>query len=306
VLDLAQAQQWKGGIVGKLTGGVGALLRKNGVQVVQGRGTVVDGKTVDVATREGEPVRIALRAPAAGDRFAGRVAAEPAARRQRPLVDGSAGLTERPKHLVVVGAGYIGLELGIAWRKLGAEVAIVEAAGRVLPTYDEELTKPVLAILRKLGITLHLELQRARPHRAGRRAARAQQPAPTSTRCRPTRCWWPWAAAAHGRGSGWRAAAGHGRAYVKVDEQCRTSMRNVWAIGDLTGEPMLAHRAMAQGELVAEVIAGHKRRFAPQAIPAVCFTDPEIVVAGSRPTRPRRAGWRCWSARSRSPPTAGP
>jgi dihydrolipoamide dehydrogenase len=80
-----------------------------------------------------------------------------------------------------------------------------------------------------------------------------------------------------------------GRA-VKVDDQCRTSMRDVWAIGDLAGEPMLAHRAMAQGELVAEVIAGHKRRFAPQAIPAVCFTDPEIVVAGLTPDEAQARG----------------
>jgi dihydrolipoamide dehydrogenase len=83
-----------------------------------------------------------------------------------------------------------------------------------------------------------------------------------------------------------------GRA-VKVDEQCRTSMRNVWAIGDLVGEPMLAHRAMAQGEMVAEIIAGHKRRFAPMAIPAVCFTDPEVVVAGSTPDEAALNGLDC-------------
>ena len=67
---------------------------------------------------------------------------------------------------------------------------------------------------------------------------------------------------------------------MKIDEQCRTSMRNVWAIGDVAGEPMLAHRAMAQGETVAEIVAGHRRRFAPVVIPAVCFTDPEVVVVG--------------------------
>ena len=74
----------------------------------------------------------------------------------------------------------------------------------------------------------------------------------------------------------------NGRA-VKVDDQCRTSMHKVWAIGDLTGEPLLAHRAMAQGEMVAELIAGHRRRFDPMAIPAVCFTDPEIVTVGAGP-----------------------
>jgi dihydrolipoamide dehydrogenase len=86
-----------------------------------------------------------------------------------------------------------------------------------------------------------------------------------------------------------------GRA-LKVDDQCRTSMRNVWAIGDLTGEPMLAHRAMAQGEMVAEIISGKRRHFAPAAIAAVCFTDPEIVVVGQSPADAAKAGLECVSA----------
>ena len=84
--------------------------------------------------------------------------------------------------------------------------------------------------------------------------------------------------------------------YVAVDAQCRTSMRNVWAIGDITGDPMLAHRAMAQGEVVAEVIAGKHRRFEPMAIPAVCFTDPEVVVVGKTPGEARAAGLDCIAA----------
>jgi dihydrolipoamide dehydrogenase len=83
---------------------------------------------------------------------------------------------------------------------------------------------------------------------------------------------------------------------VRIDDQCRTSMRNVWAIGDVTGEPMLAHRAMAQGEMVAEVIAGRRRRFAPAAIPAVCFTDPEVVVVGRTPDEAAQTGLDCISA----------
>jgi hypothetical protein len=79
-------------------------------------------------------------------------------------------------------------------------------------------------------------------------------------------------------------------AAVKVDEQCRTSMRNVWAIGDLSGEPMLAHRAMAQGEMVADIIAGKRRRFEPAVIAAVCFTDPEVVAAGLSPADAEKAG----------------
>jgi dihydrolipoamide dehydrogenase len=81
--------------------------------------------------------------------------------------------------------------------------------------------------------------------------------------------------------------------FVRIDAQCRTSMRNVWAIGDLTGEPMLAHRASAQGELVAEVIGGSKRRFEPAAIPAVVFTDPEVVTVGQSPAEAEKAGLDC-------------
>jgi dihydrolipoamide dehydrogenase len=89
---------------------------------------------------------------------------------------------------------------------------------------------------------------------------------------------------------------GPGLRSVRIDNQCRTSMRNVWAIGDLTGEPMLAHRAMAQGEMVAEIIAGKRRHFMPAAIPAVCFTDPEVVVVGLTPQEAAKQGLDCISA----------
>jgi len=282
-LDLARAQQWKEGIVGKLTTGVGALLRKAGVQVVRGWATILDGKTVEVATHEGEPARIGC------EHLLLATGSVPVALPH--LAPGGAvitstealSLTEPPKHLVVVGAGYIGLELGIAWRKLGAEVAVVEAAGRVLPSYDEELTKPVLATLRRLGVTLHLNCKaegltesgsglRVRSSNADEFVLPADKVLVAVGRVPRTQ----------GFGLERLPLEMAGRA-VKVDDQCRTSMRNVWAIGDLTGEPMLAHRAMAQGEMVAELVAGHRRRFAPLAIPAVCFTDPELVVAGLSP-----------------------
>jgi dihydrolipoamide dehydrogenase len=84
--------------------------------------------------------------------------------------------------------------------------------------------------------------------------------------------------------------------FIKVDDQCRTSMRGVWAIGDVTGEPMLAHRAMAQGEMVAEIISGKRRHFSPAAIAAVCFTDPEVVVVGATPQAARAQGMDCIEA----------
>ncbi|MGZ5270171.1 MAG: FAD-dependent oxidoreductase, partial [Ramlibacter sp.] len=273
-LDLAKAQAWKDGVVGKLTGGVGALLRKNGVQVVQGWARIVDGKTIEVDTQEGEPLRIQCEhlLLATGSQAVQLPQLPPGG----PVVSSTEALalTTRPKHLVVVGAGYIGLELGIAWRKLGADVAVVEAAGQVLPSYDEELTRPVLASLRKLGITLHLNCKaegltdtgdglRVRSSNADEFVLPADKVLVAVGRVPRTT----------GFGLESLQLDMAGRA-VKIDDQCRTSMRNVWAIGDVAGEPMLAHRAMAQGEMVAELVAGRKRRFAPLAIPAVCFTDP--------------------------------
>jgi dihydrolipoamide dehydrogenase len=195
-----------------------------------------------------------------------------------------------PRRLGVVGAGYIGLEMGIAYRKLGSEVAVVEALPRVLPAYDdEELTRPVLASLKRLGVVLHLgcSVQGLDPAGAVRvRSANADEFALPADKVlvavgrRPC---------TEGFGLESLRLDMQGRA-VRIDDQCRTSMRNVWAIGDVAGEPMLAHRAMAQGEMVAEVIAGHKRHFTPAAIPAICFTDPEVVTVGMSPGEAESAG----------------
>jgi len=293
-IDLAQTVRWKDGIVEKLTGGVAALLKKNGVQVVSGWARIVDGKTAEVAAGAGqEAVRIVcehlLLAPGSlpvalpALPFGGRVISSTEALAPQTL----------PQRLLVVGAGYIGLELGTVYRKLGSEVTVVEALDRVLPAYDEDLVKPVAASLRRLGVRLHLGCTVEGWNASGdavqiRDAQGAASLLPADQVLV--------AAGRRPRTEGWGLATlmldMNGRA-VRIDDQCRTSMRNVWAIGDVTGEPMLAHRAMAQGEMVAEIIAGKRRRFSPAAIPAVCFTDPEIVVVGRTPEDAAQAGLDC-------------
>ncbi|WP_442968114.1 dihydrolipoyl dehydrogenase [Pseudorhodoferax sp.] len=287
-IDLAVTQAWKDGVVAKLTGGVAALLRKAGVQVVRGWARILDGKTVDVDVADGEPLRLQC------EHLLLATGSEPMALPQLPFggkvlsSTEALALAEVPRHLVVVGAGYIGLELGMAWRKLGAEVTIVDVAERVLPGYDEDLGKPVLAALKRLGIVLHLGCTaegltadgaglRVRSRHADEFVLPADKVLVAAGR-RP-------------RTAGLQTLQLDmaGRA-VQIDSSCRTSMRNVWAIGDVTGEPMLAHRAMAQGEVVAECIAGHKRPFAPLAIPAVCFTDPEVVAVGQTQAQAEQAG----------------
>ncbi|CAG9231110.1 Dihydrolipoyl dehydrogenase [Burkholderia gladioli] len=282
-IDIGRTVAWKDGIVARLTGGIGSLMKRHGVEVLQGEARVIDGKTVEVAREGGEPLRVR------GEHLLLAAGSEPVALPSMPFGGIVQSSTEAlspsslPRRLVVVGAGYIGLELAIAYRKLGVEVAVVEAQARILPAWDEALTKPVAASLGKLGIALHLE-RKVLGLNAGGDAVRIQDAAGAEHALPADRVLV--AVGRRPRTQGWGLEAlqldreGHA---LKIDDQCRTSMRNVWAIGDLTGEPMLAHRAMAQGEMVAEIVSGKRRRFMPAAIPAVCFTDPEVVSVGLAP-----------------------
>ena len=306
-IDVERTVAWKEGIVKRLTGGVGALLKKSGVQVVRGWARILDGKTVEVANSEGGGTGAANDAGGQTTRIrcehlllaTGSEAVElPFLPFGGNVVSATEALSPEtlPEHLVVVGAGYIGLELGTAYRKLGARVTVVEAAGRVLPAYDDELSKPVAARLKSLGVALHLESSVLGMREDGK-AVRMKNAGGEEVAIEADRV-----LVAVGRrpltaGFGLESLMldMNGKA-VRIDNQCRTSMRNVWAIGDLTGEPMLAHRAMAQGEMVAEIIAGKRRHFTPAAIPAVCFTDPEVVVVGLSPQEAARQGLDCISA----------
>jgi len=311
-IDLAQTMRWKDGIVQRLTGGVAALLKKHKVRVVHGWATVLDGKTVEVAPSNLPPTAAdgatdGAHTPPDVQRFHCEhlLLATGAQEVQLPMLPfgGSVisstqalSLNAVPRRLLVVGAGYIGLELGCAYARLGAQVHVVEAQDRILPAYDAELTKPVQTALARQGVTLHLStrVQGLLDDGQGLRVTDAQ--GATVELAGDVILV---AAGRKPRTNGWgleNLPVDRNGAFVKVDTQCRTSMHKVWAIGDLTGEPMLAHRAMAQGELVAEVIAGHVRHFQPAAIPAVCFTSPEVVSVGLSPADAQQADIDCLHA----------
>ena len=284
-LDIGQSVQWKNGIVDRLTSGVGVLLKKNGVKVIHGWAKILDGKAVEV---DGQRIECEHLLLATGSQTVDL----PILPIGGAIISSTEALapTAIPKRLTVVGAGYIGLELGIAYRKLGAEVTVVEARDRILPTYDKDLTLPVAESLKALGITLYLShsvegFQASTKTLSMRNAMGESQTLETDQVLV--------AVGRRPRTQGFNLEAlalGMNGTAIRVDNRCHTSMRNVWAIGDLTGEPMLAHRAMAQGEMVAEIIAGKQREFSPTAIAAVCFTDPEIVVVGKTPAEAEAAG----------------
>jgi dihydrolipoyl dehydrogenase len=299
-IDIAQTVRWKDGIVAKLTAGVASLLKKHGVHVVTGWARIVDGKTVDVPGSGSDMRDDALRITC--EHLLLAPGSEPVALPTLPFGGNVISATEAlspaavPRHLVVVGAGYIGLELGTAYRKLGAEVTVVEALDRVLPAYDGELTKPVASALRRSGVQLHLGCKVEGKVTDGN-AILVRDAGGTVTELVADCVLVAVGRRPRTQGFGLESLRLDtiGSA-IRIDAQCRTSMRDVWAIGDVTGEPMLAHRAMAQGEMVAEIIAGHRRRFAPAAIPAVCFTDPEIVVVGMTAHEAAASGVDCVTA----------
>ncbi|EDZ45006.1 dihydrolipoyl dehydrogenase [Rhodobacterales bacterium Y4I] len=274
-IDLSQTVAWKDGIVKRLTGGVSGLMRKAGVRVVEGRARFLDGKTV--AVKKGDETT-QIRA----ERIVIASGSAPVELPSLPFGGDILSSTEAlalqavPETLAVVGAGYIGLELGTAFAKLGAKVTVVEAEDRILPLYDQALTRPVAKRLETLGIKV-MTGARAEGFADGvlstsQGEIKAEKVLVTVGR-RPRM---------DGIGVDELALTLNGP-YIRIDKTCQTSMRGIYAIGDVTGEPMLAHRAMAQGEMVAEHAAGHAVEWDKRAIPAVCFTDPEIVTCGALP-----------------------
>ena len=285
-VDMAETVRWKETIVGKLNSGVTALLKRAKVRVVNGWASFSDAKTCSVTSAAGEPLTIHAEHVILAN---GSLPVElPFLPFGGPVISSTEALSldALPKKLVVVGAGYIGLELGIAFRKLGSEVTIVEALGQVLPLYDAPLVEPVRQWLERHGVVLHLNAKAkglasgkggtalAVETRDGETLQLSADKILVTVGRKPNTEGW---------GIENMAVDMAGR-FVKVDDQCRTSMKNVWAVGDLVGEPMLEHKAAKQGEMVAEIIAGEKRRFNPVSIAAVCFTEPEVVSAGLLPT----------------------
>ncbi len=283
-IDFARTLEWKDGVVGRLTSGVGALLKRHKVKIVQGRAEMIDGKSCRIETDTGPQVVRAEHVVLATGSVATALPNLPFGGKVISSTEALA-LGAVPDRLAVVGAGYIGLELGIAYAKLGSKVTVIEAEDRILPIYDAELVRPVVRRLKALGIEVLTGTRAGGLSGDGlaiEGAARsiAADRILVATGRRPR---------VEGFGLERLDLSMSGK-FVQVDERCATSMRNVWAVGDLTGEPMLAHRAMAQGVVVAERIAGHRSVFDGTVIPAVCFTDPEIVTVGLAPEEARKAG----------------
>lgn len=284
-IDLGRTVTWKDGIVRRLNNGVSALLRKAKVRVVHGLASFKDGKTVTVVTETGSSEICAESIVIA----TGSVPAElPTIPFGGPVISSTEALALEsiPRQIAVIGGGYIGLELGIAFAKLGTRVTVVESQNRILPVYGESLSDPVSKRLGQLGVEVIAGARAIGKIGDDALLVRCADGTERKVECDKILVTIGRRPSTHGLGLD-RLVLDMNGAFIRIDDKCETSMRGIFAIGDVTGEPMLAHRAMAQGEMVAENVSGGNRVWDKKCVAAVCFTDPEIVTAGLSPEEAR-------------------
>jgi len=293
-IDLARLRSWKEGVVKKLTGGLGILSKQRKVHYVQGRAAFENSTTLRVKKSDGAEEALTF------DRIiiatGSRPAIVPTLKLDTPRMMDSTGalnLEDIPGSLLVVGGGYIGLELGSVYTALGTRVTVVEMLSGLLPGADRDLVLPLHKRLEKMfdGILLNTTVAAVKDEGSGIRATFEGADVGVSE-AKPREKVFDRVLVSVGRKPNseiaglekTRVQVGQ-RGFIQVNKQLQTDDPAIYAIGDVVGEPMLAHKAMHEGRTAAEAIAGHKVAFEPNAIPAVVFTDPEVAWCGLTETQ---------------------
>ncbi|MDA8345581.1 MAG: dihydrolipoyl dehydrogenase [Thermaerobacter sp.] len=282
-VDLAQLRAFKDRVVSQLTNGVAQLLSGRDVHVVKGRAAFISPKVATVEGPEGRQLYRFGQAILATGSHARRLSALPADGERILLPRHLLAMETLPKTLTVVGGGYIGIELGTAAAKLGSQVTILEYADRLLGQVDPDLVRVVERRLKELGVAVRkgVEVQTGEARQDGVAIRFAPSGGGASEEIVSERV-----LVSVGRDAN-LADLGLAEAgiptdgpFLHVDERMRTNIPHIFAVGDVTGNPMLAHRASHQGYVAAEVAAGKTAAFLAQAIPAVVFSDPELATVG--------------------------
>jgi len=293
-IDLARLRSWKEGVVKKLTGGLGQLSKQRSVQYIRGRASFENSNTLRVAKASGgnEALTFDRIVLATGS----RPAIIPSLKLDSPrMMDSTSALDlpDIPKTLLVIGGGYIGLELGSVYATLGTRVTVVEMLPGLLPGADRDLVLPLHKRLERLfeAILVNTTVSSLREEKGGIRTTfegadvkereKVFDRVLVSVGRKPN---------SEIPGLDKTKVQLGQRGFVRVNEQLQTDDPSIFAIGDVVGEPMLAHKASHEGRTAVEAIAGHKVAFEPNAIPAVVFTDPEIAWAGLSETRAKEEG----------------
>jgi dihydrolipoamide dehydrogenase len=287
-VSLDPLRKWKAErVIGKLARGLTAVARQRGVDVVGGRAVFEDSRSLRVEGDEPQKIRFKHAIVATGSAPSALPGLELASER---LMDSTAALelTELPERLLVVGGGYIGLELGQVYAALGSKVTLVEMTEGLLPGVDRDLVQPLARRCEKLFVATQLGMKiTSMRETAGGIEARLGETTVTFDRVLIAV---GRRAQTAGLGLERTRARTDGRGVMEVDEHCRTADPQIFAVGDVTGEPMLAHRAMRQGKVVAEVIAARPAAYDNVVVPAVVFTDPEVAWCGLSEADAARTG----------------
>jgi len=291
-IDLDRLRSWKEGVVKKLTGGLGLLSKQRKVEYVRGRARFENSNTVWISQIDGKEEALSV------DRViiatGSRPAIIPSLKLETSRMMDSTGalnLREIPRNLLVIGGGYIGLELGTVYAALGCKVSVVEMLPGLLPGADRDLVLPLHKRLEKSfeAILLNTTVKSVKGEASG---IRVTFDGPEVKECEKV---FEKVLVSVGRkpnseipGLEKTLVQVNPRGFIQVNKQLQTDDPSIYAIGDVVGEPMLAHKASHEGRTAVEAIAGHKVAFEPNAIPAVVFSDPEIAWCGLTETQAQK------------------
>ncbi len=308
-LDLDKIRDFKQSVVDRLTKGLSALAKARQVEVVQGEGRFT---SANVLTVEAGTATKTIRFESAIVAVGSRVVELPGVPYEDPRVIDSTGaleLQDIPKRLLVIGGGIIGLEMASVYAALGSQLTIVEMLDRLIPGCDPDLVKPLERRLKrryKAKIYLETRVSGIKALKSGLKVTFEGEKAPEPTTFEKV------LVSVGRRPNGDRIGAEEAglevdeRGFLSVDSQQRTNVPHIFAIGDVTGQPMLAHKATHEGKVAAEVAAGLKSGFDARVIPSVAYTDPEIAWVGLTETEAEAKGVAYekgafpWSASGRS------
>jgi dihydrolipoamide dehydrogenase len=292
-IDINALRGWKESVIKKLTGGLTGLAKARKVQTVQGKGTFTSPNTVTVETSEGNKTIAFKNAIIAAGSSVTRIPGFPYD--DPRLVDSTGALELRqiPKRMLVIGGGIIGLEMACVYDALGSKVTVVEFADGLIPAADRDMVKPLHKRIEKRyeAIYLKTKVTRLEARANGLLAVFEGEQAPVEPQL------YDMVLLAVGRRPNGKDIAAekagvivNDRGFIPVDKQQKTNVPHIYAIGDICGDPMLAHKATNEAKIAAEVIAGHKVAFDALTIPSVAYTDPEIAWMGVTETEAKAKG----------------
>lgn len=293
-VDWNRVVEWRGEVVDKLTKGVGQLLKANGADVLMGEAKLTGPNEAEITTDKGKKEKVkfkhAILATGShpielpGFKFDGKTVISSTEALELP---------ELPESMVIIGAGVIGLEIGCLYANFGTKVTVLELMDQVLPGTDAEVAKAMQRILKKEDIDVHLGVK-AKEAKASKGGVKVSYEDDGKTKTvEGDVCLVAVGRKANAGGLGLDKAGVdvHENGYIEVDEQCRTNVQHIHAIGDLVGMPQLAHKASKEGIVAAEAIAGKPSARDFATIPGVIFTDPEIASAGLTEEEAKEQGY---------------